>query len=224
MSHIPPNQPYYGYPPPSMPPGYTYVPTPVMMPAYPPPPNDINNQPTYVTNHIYHPPVQVSEVEPTPVMVVENSPQEVIDWAPATTSTANSLMTQAYYAGREGWDGSPLWVIRAHHNGNLVPGKLAIHHKAAYIPFAGLEVPVHNFEVLCAQQNAVQWIPANNGSVPPQAIIAGNTHSAEPLYIGRVRHRGSLTPGKVHPSHNCCYISFGGSETSYRQYEVLCRV
>lgn len=38
---------------------------------------------------------------------------------------------------------------------------------------------------------------ASNGQVPPGAIPAGNTHNAEPLYIARVRHMRSITPGKV---------------------------
>ncbi|XP_050349432.1 uncharacterized protein LOC126772867 [Nymphalis io] len=224
MSYNPPPSgppPYYGYPPPpsAAPGSFTYVPAPVMMPVYPPH-HEISTQPAYVTNYIYPP-----QPAPEPVQVVENvePPAELIDWVPATPATAQTLYGKAYVAGREGWDGSPLWAIRAHHNGNLVPGKLAIKHKAAYIPFAGKEIPVHNFEVLCAPSYAVHWVPGNQGQVPPNAIIAGNTHTAEPLYLGRARHRGSLSPGKIHASHGCCYISFSGSEVSYKQYEVLCR-
>ncbi|XP_072949737.1 uncharacterized protein [Epargyreus clarus] len=167
----------------------------------------------------------------TPPMIVpyppapEPAPEpEPIDWVSVTPDTAYSLTGRALVVGREGWDGSPLWAIRAHHNGDFVPGKLAIKHKAAYIPHAGMEVPVHHFEVLCAPANAVRWANASNGQVPVGAIAAGNTQSAEPLYIGRVRHRGSVSPGKVHPSHGCCYISFSGSEISFKHYEVLCRI
>ncbi|XP_069357278.1 lysosomal proton-coupled steroid conjugate and bile acid symporter SLC46A3-like isoform X2 [Maniola hyperantus] len=213
--------PYYGYPPPpSQAPGaFAYVPTPVMMPVLPPPEGH-PSQPTYVTNYIYPP-----QPIPDPVIVVEQPeyPPELIDWVPTTPGEAHTLYGRAYPAGKEGWDGSPLWVIRSYHNGGLVPGKLAVKHRAAYIPFAGREIPVHNFEVLCAPQHAVKWVPASNGQVPPEAIIAGNTINAEPLYVGRVRHRGSLTPGKVQPSHEVCYISFGGSEVPLRQYEILCR-
>ncbi|XP_075976236.1 uncharacterized protein LOC142976643 isoform X1 [Anticarsia gemmatalis] len=149
---------------------------------------------------------------------------ETIDWADATPSTAVALSHKAFVAGKEGWDGSPIWVIRAHHSGDFVPGKLAIKSRAAYIPHAGKEVPVHNFEVLLAQPHMVRWLPASNGQVPVGAIPAGNTHSGEPLYIARVQHQRSVTPGKVHPSHGCCYISFGGSEISYKSYEVLCKI
>uniref|UniRef100_A0A2A4JPW6 Uncharacterized protein n=1 Tax=Heliothis virescens TaxID=7102 RepID=A0A2A4JPW6_HELVI len=221
MSHNPPYgppPPYYtahGHPPP--PGGFTYVPAPVMMPVYhpppPPPPPEPTQPPTIVTNYIYQQPPQ-----PQPVIV------EDIEWVPATTSDVSSLSHKAFVAGREGWDGSPLCVIRAHHSGEFIPGKLAIKHRAAYVPHGGREIPVHNFEVLCAPSHAIRWLPSSNGQVPVGAIAAGNTHNGEPLYIGRVRHMQSLTPGKVHPSHGCCYISFGGSEITHKSYEVLCRI
>lgn len=72
---------------------------------------------------------------------------DVIDWVPTNPTSAPSLSHRAFVAGKEGWDGSPLWVIRAHHSGEFVPGKLAVKHRSAYIPYAGKEVPVHNFEV-----------------------------------------------------------------------------
>ncbi|KPJ19431.1 hypothetical protein RR48_11058 [Papilio machaon] len=208
--------PYGGYPPPPAPGAFTYMPTPVMMPMYPPPAQAY--PPTYVTNHIYQPPQQ----PPEPVTVIDNS-GPVIDWVPSTPMTASSLADRAVVGGREGWDSSPLWVIRSHHSGDCVPGKLAVQHRSAYIPHAGQEVPVHNFEVLCAPAHAVRWVPANNGQVPPGAIAAGNTHKGEPLYVGRVTHMRSLTPGKIHPSHGCCYISFSGGEVSYKRcHDTFC--
>ncbi|CAG4945288.1 unnamed protein product [Colias eurytheme] len=219
MSHYPPHggpPPYVGYPPP---PGVAYVPAPVMMPVYPPP--AFPYPPAY-------PQPQPQPPQPDPVQVVDNVPpppvEPEIDWVSTTTHAAESLTNRVFVTGREGWDGSPLWTIRAHHNGNLVPGKLAVVHRAAYIPFAGREIRVHDFEVLVANPNKVRWIPASNGQVPSGAITGGNTHTGEPLYIARVRHRGSITPGKVHPSHGCAYISFDGSEINYKNYEVLCEV
>lgn len=50
-------------------------------------------------------------------------------------------------AGYEGYDQSPLWVIRARYQGELLPGKLAIKHHAAYVPWDGMENFVPNFEV-----------------------------------------------------------------------------
>ena len=66
---------------------------------------------------------------------------------------------------------------------------------------------MHNFEVLC--NGNVQWQDSQNGHVPPNAVAGGRTESGETLYIGRSRHQGSLTVGKIHPSHGCLYFPFG---------------
>ncbi|XP_060802280.1 uncharacterized protein LOC106137666 [Amyelois transitella] len=221
MSGSGPPPPYFGQQPPNPgQPGYTYVPTPVYIPAYPhpPPPQPYHPPPnsTYVTNVYQHPPV-VAE----PIVQLREAD---IDWIPASAATAKSLEYKAFVGGREGWDGSPLWVIRARHNDEYVPGKLAIKHRSAYIPYGGQEVTVMNFEVLCANPGVLRWLPSSNGQVPVGAIPAGNTVSGEPLYVARVPHRGSITPGKVHPSHGCCYISFGGVEMPFKNYEVLCKI
>lgn len=57
------------------------------------------------------------------------------------------LSDRAVVAGFEGYDGSPLWVIRARFEGDLIPGKLAVKHKAAYVPWGGDENPVRSIEV-----------------------------------------------------------------------------
>lgn len=38
---------------------------------------------------------------------------------------------------------------------------------------------------------------------------------------GRGVHNGNKNPGKVHPSHNVCYIAYGDKELACRDYEVL---
>lgn len=70
-----------------------------------------------------------------------------VEWIPCTDATAEVHAHRAVVAGYEGHDGSPLWVIRAHHEGDLIPGKLAIKHKSAYVPWGGQEIRVHNIEV-----------------------------------------------------------------------------
>ncbi|XP_030027369.2 proline-rich protein 12 [Manduca sexta] len=220
----PPGSYPYGYPPP--PGSFAYVPAPVMMPMYPPPPMEPvppPPQPTYVTNYIYQqPPPNPAVPETEPVKFVDSA--DLIDWVSTNAINASTLSHKAFVGGKEGWDGSPLWVIRAYHNGEFIPGKLAIKHRSAYVPHAGKEVPVHNFEVLCAPAHLLRWIPGSHGQVPVGAIPAGNTHTGEPLYIARARQDKSITPGKVHPSHGCCYISFGGKEIAHKNYEVLCKI
>ncbi|CAK1545958.1 unnamed protein product [Leptosia nina] len=192
-----PTVPYIGFPPPPMP-EIGFEPIPVLPPRFP-------------------------ETVPEPEPEIIDSPPP-IDWVPATRQTAYTLMSRAFVGGKEGWDSSPLWVIRAYIQDGLVPGKLAVKHGAAYVPLSGKEVPIQEFDVLCVEPGAAQWVSAKEDEIPDGAIPAGNTHVGEPLYIGRVKHRGSLTPGKVQPSHKKCYISFGGSEVGYKKYEILCEV
>ncbi|XP_052752843.1 uncharacterized protein LOC128201118 [Galleria mellonella] len=250
MSQFPPPPPgaqpppYYPppvYPPPQHPPHYPhpphlvypqppeihisypyYVPGTAMMPAQNPVEPSQPSQPTYITNYIYHGDSSNTPALPDPVQVVETSGD--FDWIPSTATTANMLTGRAVVGGHEGWDGSPLWVIRAWHNGDLIPGKLSVRHNAASIMYDGKEVPVQNIEVLCSKPDNLRWVPGSNGSVPPGAIAGGRTASGETLYVGRARYQLSVTPGKVHPSHYSCYIGFAGAEVAVKMYDVLCRI
>ena len=158
-------------------------------------------------------------VSPTPAFT------PVIEWVPSNPRDAQyTLGDRAVVGGYEGYDGSPLWVIRARFEGDLIPGKLAVKHHAAYVAWGGKENPVHQIEVCCARPEKIRWVNSQHGVLPPNAIVAGNTSSGETLYIGRAKEQGSLTPGKVHPSHKVVYISFGGQEIPHQMYEVLCTV
>lgn len=69
------------------------------------------------------------------------------EWMPATPESAADYAETAIKAGHEGWDGSPLWVIRAMIEEHCLIGKLAIKHGAAYVPHNGEEILVEEFEV-----------------------------------------------------------------------------
>lgn len=150
--------------------------------------------------------------------------EPTVEWVPTTPNNAAQLTNRAVVAGYEGHDGSPLWVIRSRFEGDLIPGKLAIKHRSAYVPWGGKENSVQNIEVCCARPERVQWVEARNGIMPPNAVVAGNTKEGEPLYVGRAKQDRSLTPGKVHPSHKVMYMSFGGEEIAHRAYEVMVTV
>lgn len=239
MSYYPP--PGFIYPPYPPPPGTLsgnapppvpypyqyYVPGTVMIPVPIGPMPDQAQNPTYVTNYIYHGHHGASNEAPNqPAITDEVSVVECsgdFDWVPTTATTANHLTGRAVVGGHEGWDGSPLWIIRTWHEGGLHPGKLAVRHSSATIPYEGKEVSVQNIEVLCAQPENLRWIAAANGNVPPGAISAGKTASGEALYVGRARYQLSVTPGAVIPSKNSCVISFAGTEVTHKMYDVLCR-
>lgn len=96
----------------------------------------------------------------------------------------------------------------------MVPSK-----NTAYICWGGAEYAKTHYDILVGQHYG--WVPCFSGRVPPNAVRTGNTSTGEPLYIGRGRWEGSLTVGKIHSSHGCLYIPFGGQEHRLDSYEVL---
>ncbi|XP_030761912.1 natterin-4-like, partial [Sitophilus oryzae] len=133
--------------------------------------------------------------------------------------THNSPFPSSAVLGGSDVDGQPIYVGRAYHDGDWIPAKIVPGRRSAYLSYAGKEICVSKYQVLCEQK--FDWVPSTNGQVPPNAVIGGRTSSGENLYIGRARHGNSLTVGKIHPSHHTCYISFGGQEHSKKTYEVL---
>lgn len=87
------------------------------------------------------------------------------------------------------------------------------------LAFNGAEVFVENFEVLTDEQNFA-WEPASDGRVAAGAVSTGRDGNDE-IYIGRAPFQGSMTIGKVHPSHRCLYLPYNGKEERTTNYEVL---
>ncbi|KAH8353906.1 hypothetical protein KR067_001065, partial [Drosophila pandora] len=116
-------------------------------------------------------------------------------------------------------DRTPIYVGRSFHEGENLPAKVIPSKGCAYVAYGGSEHAKHHYEVLVGQGFA--WVPSASGGVPPNAVRSGTTRTGEPLYVGRGHHAGSLTVGKVHPSHGCLYIPFGGQEVRINTYEVL---
>lgn len=137
-------------------------------------------------------------------------------WIPWTNH--QGIPPAGVYAGND-QDGSPIYVGRAYHEGDQLPAKVIPSKQAAYVSHNGMEIFKTHFEVLTG--SGFTWVGSGNGHVPAGAVLAGNTSTGEPLYIGRTHHEGSLTPGKIHRSHGCLYIPFGGAEQSFLSYEVL---
>lgn len=67
-------------------------------------------------------------------------------WMPCS---GDAIPSGALPAG-ESEDGEALFIGRATHEGALSIGKVQPSHKACYVPFAGVEVPYSQFEVLVA--------------------------------------------------------------------------
>ncbi|XP_075534725.1 uncharacterized protein LOC142569399 [Dermacentor variabilis] len=129
------------------------------------------------------------------------------------------IPSNAVPGGEDG--GETAFIGRAVHDDDVIPGKVLPSHSCCYVSYAGVEHSHREYQVLVSDGAPMAWVPASHGSVPNGAIQGGACGNGEPLYIGRAYHNGTLTIGKVHPSHNCLYIPYGGDEHRYTDYEVL---
>ncbi|KAL5273904.1 hypothetical protein ACFFRR_000581 [Megaselia abdita] len=118
-------------------------------------------------------------------------------------------------------DGSTIYIGRTYYEGDHLPVKIVPAKQLARASWGGREIQVHDFEYLTGLHYC--WIPCHNGNVPHHAVSTGKTRSGETLYVGRGSYHGSLTVGKIHPSHRCLYIPYGDAEHKLDCYEVLVR-
>jgi len=142
--------------------------------------------------------------------------QEGVKWVAAS---GGEVPEGALVGGED--NGNALYVSRAEHSGATIPGKLLGDHGVSYIPWGGEEHAKESYEVLVMAEDAVSWVDAAGDTIPEKAIQGGVSVEGEALYIGRVTHEGALTIGKFHPSHSCLYISYGGAEISYPDFQIL---
>ncbi|XP_037524814.2 uncharacterized protein LOC119401879 [Rhipicephalus sanguineus] len=116
-----------------------------------------------------------------------------------------------------------IYICRAKHHGDVIPGKLVSWHKRCYIAYDGAEHGYEEFEVFLNEETpaAVEWVPVFNCSLPSGIVQGGITYGGIPLYIGRTNHSGRLNIGKVVSSDGCLYIPYYSKEHRYTEYEAL---
>ncbi|XP_053965072.1 uncharacterized protein LOC128867668 isoform X2 [Anastrepha ludens] len=184
----------------------------------PPPPPHCDPPPPYQSIGVPVYPPSTPRYPPIPPSYPSGSIQQQSDtWV---VSSANYTPPNAVHAGHD-TDLSPILVCRCFHNGDLLPGKAIPSRACAYVSYEGREIPKSNFEILIGE--GYDWVPASDGMLAPGAIEAGRAANGEPLFVGRAYYCGSLTPGKIQPSHRALYIAFGGYERRITNYEVLVR-
>ncbi|XP_061401589.1 uncharacterized protein LOC133337374 [Musca vetustissima] len=139
-------------------------------------------------------------------------------WIP---SSAHQPLPEFTVIGGHDSDHSTIYVGRAEHNGEMLAAKVIPSKGCAYVAWGGKEHAKHNYELL--RGPGYSWVQCEYGQVPANAVVTGHSDDGEPLYIGRGPHCGSLSIGKVHSSHGCLYIPYGGQEISLDHYEILVR-
>jgi co-chaperonin GroES (HSP10) len=117
--------------------------------------------------------------------------------------------------------GNDFYVARAEHSGDIIPAKLIPAYNKAYVAWGSKEHEKEYYEVLVVPAESVSWVATTGANVPEKAIPGGISEDGEVLYVGRASHEGTVTVGKVQVSHGVLYISYGGAEVSYPEYEIL---
>ncbi|KAL7061199.1 hypothetical protein AAHC03_09109 [Spirometra sp. Aus1] len=119
-----------------------------------------------------------------------------------------------------------VYICRAMHEGEQIPGKYVPRLSLAYIAYGGEEHQKKDCEVLCdtccpGQGCCYEWVHASGGDVPKKAIVAGIASDGQPLYIAKAFVGDEVCGGKVHDGHSCAYMPYAGGEHSVDDYEVL---
>ncbi|KXJ83144.1 hypothetical protein RP20_CCG008813 [Aedes albopictus] len=93
-----------------------------------------------------------------------------------------------------------------------------------YIPFhADRPYKYHNRRFLerWDRVNGMKWVPASNGEIPSDAVVAGYEGN-QTLYVGRAEVNNSIAPGSINPQERACFCPWGGKNHKRHTYEVLC--
>ncbi|XP_076624207.1 uncharacterized protein LOC143343311 isoform X1 [Colletes latitarsis] len=110
-----------------------------------------------------------------------------------------------------------LYIGRTHHRDSVTPG--GIRNNICTIVWGGASYNKKQFQVLCVKN--ISWVRSWGGSIPLNALPAGETEDGYDLYIGRVLYEGVYYIGKIQPNHQVCYIPVDGQEEPCLVYEAL---
>ena len=82
---------------------------------------------------------------------------------------------------------------------------------------------MQEYEVLVNPGNKVhlEWVYCKNGYVPDNSVHGGHDVSGEVYYIGQHSYHNDTLCGKIHPSHECLYVSYDGKGISIKEYSML---
>ncbi|XP_062548425.1 uncharacterized protein LOC134213404 [Armigeres subalbatus] len=127
---------------------------------------------------------------------------------------------KAFQASVNGSNHQRYYIGRAYYEGSVTPGRVDIKRKACSIPWGGDERLRNVYEVLCTPGQFVR-VTEENTETLLLASSAGISEEGEPLFIGRVEHKGEFIYGKVQRSHGVCYIAYEGKELGFKTYELF---
>lgn len=72
---------------------------------------------------------------------------------------------------------------------------------------------------ICREEIPI-WVPFDGNTIPKEAVRGGWTED-EGLFIGRARHNGSVTPGKIFQGSKLLSLPWGTLENLKTDFEIL---
>jgi len=133
----------------------------------------------------------------------------------------NPAAINAYEGGYDRL-GAKLYIGRSLLAQGCHVGKVRCDIGTCYVPFEGNENTFNQFQVLSVPYGVnVQWVPASNGNVPPNAVEGGFNEDRSKTFVGRIQHDGAHCPGEVVPADGKLYIAHEGEEMEFENYDVL---
>lgn len=130
-------------------------------------------------------------------------------------ATNGSVPAGSFQTGVEG--GQPFYSCRAYVEGGMKLGKVRAAIGACNIGHQGRAILARDYEVV-----RDVWVVGRNGSVPPNALRAGNEANGTPLYICRGAFGGGIHMGKINTNFaEGCRAAFNDQPAVMATYEVL---
>nr|CAH8823980.1 unnamed protein product [Trichobilharzia regenti] len=119
-----------------------------------------------------------------------------------------------------------VFVVRCKHEDEYIPGKLIPENKKCYCPYNGRELSFSKYEVLCDTSidhysKGYEWVKSTGDEYPVDAVVAGLTKDGKPVFIARGSVQEDMCSGKAVEGHKCAYMSWGGTEYTVDDYEIL---
>ncbi|XP_049542706.1 uncharacterized protein LOC125955609 [Anopheles darlingi] len=114
----------------------------------------------------------------------------------------------------------PIYLGRVYHEGHKLPAKVIPVVQWILTSLDGKEF--HKDDAfLLVDDGCFGWEFNKGGNVPETSIRIASTNQGDVLYVGRVIHQGSETPG-VEVRDRVLRIPFACRQVEYSAYQVLC--
>lgn len=137
-------------------------------------------------------------------------------WIDAVKGELPNGATVGGYMGDE-----QLYIARGMIDGCWVPGSLRPSEKILRVAWRKKERKLKKFQVLVYAEGKFEPLTVED-EIPIGSVSGGECDTDEDIFIGRVKHEGSLIIGRISPSEGACHIPYNGQQIAYKDnFEIF---